>query len=367
MVCPGCHHLNLDQAQRCVRCGRPLFAAPASTSEFRSGQTLLGRYQLGPLLGEGAAGQVFQTHDQLLGRTIALKILKRELWESSKARERMAREAGALGRITHPNVVGIYNVFEHESALILELDFVEGGTLADRLCGGPLPLSEVRRVMAGILAGLAAIHDAGIVHRDIKPANILLTRDGTPRIADLGIARDMTALPMTGTGTKLGTTEYMSPEQIREEQVGPATDIYACGILLHELVTGSVPFDTTDEFALIAAHLRQAPNLALLESKAPPEVVHAVARALAKSPAHRWASARELGQSLAKVSTRPPERRDSGSSLYAAEVSPPPPRRTSLVKVVAVLVAVVFFFSVLLLGVLFIGYLRFGSDQWFIW
>jgi serine/threonine-protein kinase len=258
-------------------------------------------------------------------------------------------------------------VFEHESALILELEFVEGGTLADRLRSSPLPLSEARRVMAGILGGLAAIHDAGVVHRDIKPANILLTRDGTPKIADLGVARDMTALPMTGTGTKLGTTEYMSPEQIREEQVGPATDIYACGILVHELVTGSVPFDAANEFDLIAAHLRQAPNLTLLESKAPPEVVHAVARALAKAPAHRWTSARELGQVLAQVGSRPHEGGASGRRRDAAEVSPPPPRATSLLKVVAMLVAAVLFLGVLVVGVLFIGYLRFGADQWLPW
>ena len=196
VLCPGCHHLNLDQIERCARCGRPL---SEPTTELRPEQYLLGRYRLGPMLGEGAAGQVFQAHDELLGRTVALKILSRELWQSPKARERMAREAGALGRVTHRHVVGIYNVFEHESALVLELEFVEGGTLGDRLRSGPLPRPEALRVMVGILSGLNAIHRAGIVHRDIKPANILLGRDGTPKIADLGVARDMTAKAMTRT------------------------------------------------------------------------------------------------------------------------------------------------------------------------
>ena len=359
--------MNVDQVERCARCGRSLSTRPPATTEFRSGQTLLGRYQLGSLLGEGAAGLVFRTDDLLLGRTIALKILRRELWQSAKARERMAREAGALGRITHPNVVAIYNVVEHESALILDLEFVEGGTLADRLRRGPLPLPEAQRVMAGILAGLGAIHDAGVVHRDIKPANILLTRDGTPKIADLGVARDMTALPMTGAGTKLGTTEYMSPEQIREEPVGPATDIYACGVLVHELVTGSVPFDAANEFDLIAAHLRQPPNLARLSSQAPPEVVHAVARALAKVPAHRWASARELAEVLAKVATAPQAAAVSWRPEEAAVPGPSTTRGTSALRVVAALIAAVLFLVVLVLGVLLIGYLRFGAKQSLPW
>ncbi len=140
MLCPGCHHLNLDGIACCARCGRPLSdgaierrAIEFRGTELRPEEYLLGRYRLGPMLGEGAAGQVFRAHDELLGRTVALKILSRELWQSPKARERMAREAGALGRVTHRHVVGIYNVFEHDSALVLELEFVEGGTLADRL------------------------------------------------------------------------------------------------------------------------------------------------------------------------------------------------------------------------------------------
>ena len=363
MRCPGCHHLNLEQVERCARCGRVLPARPTATSQFWSGLTLLGRYHLGPLLGEGAAGQVFQTHDRVLGRTIALKILKPELWQSAKARERMAREAGALGRITHPNVVGIHNVFEHESALILELELVDGGTLADRLSGGPLPLPEAQRVMAGILGGLGAIHDAGIVHRDIKPANILLTGDGTPKIADLGVARDMTALPMTGTGTKLGTMEYMSPEQIREEPVGPATDIYACGILVCELVTGAIPFDGVDEFAADCRSPPAAPQSGAARSQGP-----------ARDGARGGASARQGARAPLGIRTRARaglghgQHSSPGKLSEPAEVSPPPPPHgTSSLKVVAVLIVAVLFLGVLVLGVLFIGYLRFGGQQWLPW
>jgi serine/threonine-protein kinase len=376
MLCPGCHHLNLDGIECCARCGRPL---SEPTTELRPEARLLGRYRLGPMLGEGAAGQVFRAHDELLGRTVALKILSRELWQSPKARERMAREAGALGRVTHRHVVAIYNVFEHESALVLELEFVEGGTLADRLHSGPLPLPEALRVMAGILSGLNAIHRAGIVHRDIKPANILLTREGTPKIADLGVARDMTVKGMTRTGTQLGTVEYMSPEQIRGDQVGPATDIYACGILLHELVTGSVPFERASEYEVMAAHLKETPNLALLESKAAPVVVQAVARALAKLPAERWPSARELGKVLVKVGNHRHHGSGSGHTPRRAPPYPPASLRASVIarfrpkppgtegrwwSVIGAVIAVVLFLGVLLFGVLLLGYLAFGSHLW---
>jgi serine/threonine protein kinase len=374
MLCPGCHHLNADEAARCTRCGRQL-ATP--TVEIGPGQRLLGRYQLGPMLGEGAAGQVFQAYDELLGRKVALKVLNRELWQSPKARTRMAREAAALGRVTHPHVVGIYNVFEHESALVLELEFVEGGTLSTRLRSGPLPLSDALRMMGGILSGLGAIHRAGIVHRDLKPANILLTRDGMPKLADLGVARDTTAQGMTRTGTQLGTVEYMSPEQIRGDKVGPATDVYACGILLYELLSGSVPFDSESEFGVMSAQLEQAPDLARLEGRAPPAVVQAVARALRKAPQERWPSAREFAKALGKAVGR---RHSSGSAGPAHHRPAPSPNlqrtlgatlaarmpRTESGElrfwpIVGAVAALLLFLVVLLFGVVAIGYIAFGG------
>jgi serine/threonine-protein kinase len=285
------------------------------------GHRVLDRYVVEKLIGEGAAGRVYEAHDQLLGRTVALKVLSPELWDSDRARERMAREAAALGRITHPNVIGIYNVFEHECALVLELEYVEGGTLSDRLRSGPLALSDAVRVMAGILEGLGAIHGAGVVHRDLKPANILMTREGVPKIADLGIARDLARPAMTRAGSALGTAEYMSPEQIRGETVGPPTDVYACGILLYELVTGAVPFAHKSEFEVMTAHLERAPNLVLLQSKAPALLVHVVARALAKAPEHRFPTAREMRGALLKSSQR-----HKGSSRSAED-----PRRAGKV------------------------------------
>ena len=308
MQCPNCHHLNYPEATACARCQASLVPpAPVpkgASGDLAPGQVLLGRYEIVGELGRGAMGTVFRAEDRTLNRTVALKILAPELWQSSKARQRMAREATVLGRVVHPNVVGIHNVLEHGNALVLELELVAGGTLADRLDQGALPLEETLQLMLGILEGLAAIHDAGVVHRDLKPSNILMMEDGTPKLADLGVAHDMAAKGLTGTGATLGTVDYMSPEQIKGMTVGPATDIYACGVLLHQMVTRRLPYEADSDFEVMAAHLNQAPNLAELQAAAPPSLVHAVARSLAKEPDQRWKSARELAEVLQRLATR---------------------------------------------------------------
>ncbi len=324
MRCPRCHHLNPDGAPHCNRCGEGLAAShpPAAVvGLLQPGQTLLGRYEVGELLGDGAMGSVYRARDRMLGRTVALKVLNPELWASVKARQRMAREAGVLGRINHPNVINIFNVFDHGEALVLDLEYVSGGTLGNRLQNGPFPVPEAARVMKSMLDGLTAIHAAGIVHRDLKPSNILMTEDGTPKLADLGVAHDATSKGLTGTGATLGTVDYMSPEQIQGRKVGPATDIYACGILLHQMVTGGVPFAARSDFEVMAAHLKQPPNLVQLQTMAPPALVHAVGRALAKDPAQRWASAQELAEVIGKLAAKPTSRAPKTLSDHAPRLS----------------------------------------------
>ncbi len=282
---------------------------------------LLGRYEIGELLGDGAMGSVYRARDQMLERTVALKVLNPELWASAKARQRMAREAGVLGRINHPNVINIFNVFEHGEALVLELEYVAGGTLGDRLQHGPFSVAEAARIMKGMLDGLTAIHAAGIVHRDLKPSNILMCDDATPKLADLGVAHDATAKGLTGTGATLGTVDYMSPEQIQGRAVGPATDIYACGILLHQMITGAVPFAARSDFEVMAAHLKQPPNLLQLQTMAPPALVHAVGRALAKDPAQRWPSAQELAEVIGRMASKPVSRAPKTLSDHGPRLS----------------------------------------------
>ncbi|MBN2193842.1 MAG: serine/threonine protein kinase [Polyangiaceae bacterium] len=265
------------------------------------GKVLNGRFELLALIGSGAMGNVYSARDRVLGRSVALKVLSQELWDSERARERMAREAAALGRIHHPNVVGIHDVFEEGEALVLALELVTGGTLADRLRQGPFPLDQALGIMDAVLAGLEAIHREGVVHRDMKPANVLLTEDGTPKIADLGVARDATAKGLTAAGAQLGTLEYMSPEQILGREIGPTTDIYACGVVTFELLTGTLPFSGRTDFEVMGAHLNQSPNLGALQACATASVAHVIARALAKAPAQRWPSAPELRAALGEA------------------------------------------------------------------
>jgi hypothetical protein len=174
--------------------------------------------------------------------------------------------------------------------------------------------------MAQVLAGLHAIHQAGLVHRDLKPANVLMTADELPKIADLGVARDAQATQKTRLGTVLGTPEYMSPEQIQGSPTDARSDIYSAGIVLYELLVGRPPFTGSSEFELLTAHVKQAPDLNALQGRASSTVRAVVAKALAKDPAHRWADASAMQASLERAAL------PSGPSRPPSAASPVPPR-----------------------------------------
>jgi serine/threonine-protein kinase len=267
---------------------------------YAPGQVVAGRYRIEALLGEGAMGMVYRVVEIGSGRPGALKVLNPALTESAVARERMSREMRALARVRHPNVVELRDVVAIGDALAIELELMAGGTLAARMAGGPLPIEHATSILTQVLAGLEAIHAAGVVHRDIKPGNILLAADGTPKIADLGIARDPTAPLLTAPGTLLGTPEYMSPEQIRGLPVGPESDVYACGILLYEMLTATVPFDARVERDVLVAHLHKPPDLGRLPPGLPDALRQAVAVALEKLPEHRWPTARAMREALTR-------------------------------------------------------------------
>jgi hypothetical protein len=237
--------------------------------------------------------------DVRLGRRVALKILSGEVLTHPTARSRMALEGAALARIRHDNVIGIYDVLDHEGHLVLVLELVEGESLATRISRGPLPAAEAVWIALGVLRGLAAIHAANLVHRDIKPGNILLTTQGAPKVADLGVAHDGQRPPMTRTGSRLGTPQYMSPEQIRGHVVDARSDIYAAGIVLYEMLTGSVPFDAESEYDVLTAQVSAPPDLGKLDGRAPEGLVRAVSHALEKEPAKRWQTADEFAGALA--------------------------------------------------------------------
>jgi serine/threonine protein kinase len=294
MKCPWCGSLNPTDATACMRCHAHL----ATPSVIQLGQIIGRQYRVERFVGSGAVGQVYAGLDVGLNRPVALKVMSSDLLRHPTARARMEKEAKILARLHHPNVVEIHAVVDHQGVPVLALELITGGTLADRIERGPLPVPQALRLMRQLLAGMDAIHAADIVHRDIKPGNILLANNDLPKIADLGIAHDAGATRITKTGSHPGTPAYMSPEQVRGETISPRTDVYACGIVLYEMLTGRLPFDATAEFDMLRAHVDTPPDLSRLPSNTPSHIVAAIGRALAKDPRQRWASAREFADAL---------------------------------------------------------------------
>ena len=318
-TCPACQSLNPPDVATCMRCGKELAAAAATAAppvyaptptavasshesaaaQIGVGSALsAGRYELDRELGSGAMGSVFEATDTRLDRKVALKVLSGELLSHATARERMGREARGLARIEHPNVVQIRDVFDEGPFLVLVLELVLGGDLAERVSSGDVSPEEAVRLMDGVLAGLHAIHGAGLVHRDVKPSNVLLGDGGVPKVTDLGVAHDSRGRAMTGIGAQLGTAEYMSPEQIRGTGVDARTDVYSAGVMLFEMVVGGVPFSASSDFDICHAHVHEPPNLTRLSDGVNPHLAEVVRRALAKDPAARWQTAEEMRVAL---------------------------------------------------------------------
>ena len=225
-------------------------SAATTTGLLAAGQRI-GGCQLVRPLGEGAMGVVWEAEQSRLGRRVAIKILHRQWAISESIRERILREAQALGQIRHSRVINIHDCIESDGTIALILELAEGGSLADRIAeSAPLAWQQSCIHMDGMLRGLGAMHRAGLIHRDVKPHNVLFARDDNgdwaTKITDLGIAHHQENTRLTGMHQSLGTLEYMSPEQIRGHEVDARTDIYACGVVLYEMLTGRVPFSGSD-------------------------------------------------------------------------------------------------------------------------
>lgn len=207
---------------------------------------LAGKYEERGTLGAGAMGTVVEAFDRMIERRVAVKLVKLPSGgdaEAAEAHARFRREAQAAGRLSHPNIVAVYDYGENADTAWIVMEMVEGGSLKDILARGErLPVAETVRLMEGVLAALAYSHGRGVVHRDIKPANIMLAGDGSVKIADFGIAR-IESSTMTQVGTVMGTPSYMAPEQLRGEPVDQRADIWAAGVVLYQLLTGEKPFD----------------------------------------------------------------------------------------------------------------------------
>src|SRR5437764_530632 len=261
-----------------------------------------GRYKIVRKLGTGGMANVYLAEDQELGRRVAIKILDDRHAADEQFVERFRREAKNAAGLSHPNIVSIYDRGEAEGTYYIAMEFLDGRSLKELiLTRGPAPVSIAIDYARQILAGLRFAHRHGIVHRDIKPHNVIIDGEGRAKVTDFGIAR-AGASQMTEAGSIIGTAQYLSPEQARGTQVDQTSDLYSLGIVLYELLTGSVPFtgDTPVEIAM--KHLSAVPQR---PSAMRPEIPHdldmVVLRALAKDPADRYQSAEEMDADLERV------------------------------------------------------------------
>jgi len=274
----------------------------SATGTLVPGAVVAGRYEVQALLGQGGMGVVYQAHDRLLSETVALKVLRAET-VSEEAALRFREEIRLARRVSHRNVCRIHEYGETDGLRFISMAFVDGVDLKRILRrDGRLPEAEAFAAAEAVAAGLQAIHEEGIVHRDLKTANIMRDGRGVVRLMDFGIAKDGaagTAAGLTATGLIVGTPEYMSPEQAMGARVDARADLYAFGIVVYELFTGRVPFRADTPMAVILQHITEPPPLEGPDAADLPGALRPLlARALAKDPNARFASAREMGDAL---------------------------------------------------------------------
>jgi len=271
----------------------------AATRELQPGD-VLGDYRLESELGEGGMGLVFRATRTSDGREVALKVLKLALANDLLFQHRFRQEARAAAEVHEPHLVPIIEASDADGRHYLAVDYVEGGSLTDRIADkGRLDGADVVRMVSEIGAGLDALHAAGIVHRDIKPQNILYALDGTAMLTDFGLAKGRAYTVLTQPGQVMGTLDYLAPELIRGQPGTPLTDVYALGCLAFECATGKAPFADKGLFEVGLAHLEEAPpNPSADRPELSPGLAAALLSALEKDPEQRPASAGAFAESL---------------------------------------------------------------------
>ena len=294
-------------------------------------RVLAGRYRLRRLLAKGGMAEVWEAVDDILGRPVAVKVLHVHLAADESFRERFRREAIAAARLAHPNVVATFDTGTDGGVTFIVMELVEGSTLREILNQtGPMAPERVVHVGAGVADALHYAHRAGVVHRDVKPANILICPDGRVKVADFGIAkaveesepdRPTPSEALTGTGSIIGTAQYLAPEQVDGRAVDGRTDVYALGVVLYEMVTGRPPFTGETDMAVALKHITTNPLApGVVRAGVPRALEEIVLRAMAKRPDDRYQSAEELRGALLSVDVRAGE----ATAVVSAPPLPPP-------------------------------------------
>src|SRR3954470_16724135 len=239
------------------------------------GERISDRYELLELVGTGGMSSVYKAHDTLLDRNVALKILHPHYTGDEEYVERFRRGARAVARLSHPNIVTVIDRGEESGRQFIVFEYVDGENLKELLeRNGRLPVRRAIELALEIARALAFAHQQGLVHRDVKPQNVLLNGDGEAKVTDFGIARSLDVQHgMTQTGTVLGTSDYIAPEQAQGQRVDEHTDVYSLGVVVYELLTGEVPFSGDNFVAMAMKHINEAPpSVATLRPEVPPRL-----------------------------------------------------------------------------------------------
>ncbi|WP_017240328.1 protein kinase domain-containing protein [Streptomyces sp. SS] len=280
---------------------------------YAGGSVAGGRYQLRDLLGEGGMASVYLAYDSALDRQVAIKTLHTELGREQSFRERFRREAQAVAKLSHTNIVSVFDTGEDtlDGAVMpyIVMEYVEGQPLGSVLASdiqqyGAMPADKALKVTGDVLAALEVSHEMGLVHRDIKPGNVMTTKRGVVKVMDFGIARAMQSgvTSMTQTGMVVGTPQYLSPEQALGRAVDARSDLYSVGIMLFQLLTGRLPFDADSPLAIAYAHVQEEPVAPSSVNRAVTPAMDAlVARALRKNPNERFPSAAAMRDECLRV------------------------------------------------------------------
>jgi len=315
--CPKCQHENPDDTLFCGKCGTQ-FSSPEKAEvtetletpkeELPRGTTLANRYEIIEELGKGGMGRVYRVEDTKLKQEVALKLIKPEIAKDKKTIERFRNELKLARNIRHKNVCGMFDLGEAEGAYFITMEYIRGEDLRSFIHrSGQLAVGTAIRIAKQVCEGLAEAHKLAVVHRDLKPSNIMIDKDGDSRIMDFGIARSLMAKGITDTGVMIGTPEYMSPEQVEGKETDQRSDIYSLGVILYEMVTGSVPFGGDTALSVAMKHKMEEPSdPRTLNDLVSEDLSHVILWCLRKDKMARCQTAKELLFELANIEKRIP-------------------------------------------------------------
>ncbi len=289
---------------------RKIVAMDDTLADPLTGRLLDGRYAVTARIAHGGMATVYQATDTRLDREVALKVMHAELARDEEFVRRFIGEAKSVARLSHQNVVAVFDQGADGPFLYLAMEYVAGRTLKELLRdSGRFAPATALEIMAGVLDGLAAAHASGIVHRDVKPENVLLTADGRIKVTDFGLARAQSAAGHTRAGLLIGTVAYVPPEQVTGGSTGPGGDVYSAGVMLFELLTGRLPFTGDTPLSVAYQHVNSGvPAPSALVPGIPSAVDQLVLAATSRDPARRPADAGEFGRAVRRVREGLPER-----------------------------------------------------------